>query len=269
MKQKMILIVSVVVGLLAALLTRGYLNAKDNEIARQLAAIRASNRQVAAVVLTSDLPAGAVLQLADIGIKEFAESSLRGDVVKQDVAMSLVGRKLLLSLGKNKPVLWSDIEGGDPLSGGLASDVKTRMRALSINVGGSAAVSGMVRPNDHVDVLGTFSFPSAKNGELELVTLTLLQDVTVLATGRDRAKTPPSQASGGTYNSVTLEVTPREAEVLVFAEQIKGRLVLALRNPADVYFEKTLPRVDFSRIQTEIETLNRYRQETLLKKRVD
>jgi Flp pilus assembly protein CpaB len=69
------------------------------------------------------------------------------------------------------------------------------------------------------------------------------------------------------YNTVTLEVTPREAEMLVFAEQIKGRISLALRNPDDIYFEKTLPRVDFQMIQSEIESLNTYRQQQLLRKR--
>ena len=74
-------------------------------------------------------------------------------------------------------------------------------------------------------------------------------------------------ARAGGYNMVTLSVTPREAEMLVFAEQIKGRLVLSLRNPSDVSFENDLPRVDFDKIQEEIRTLNLFRQENLLRKR--
>lgn len=140
------------------------------------------------------------------------------------------------------------------------------MRAVSINVSGAASVSGMVKPNDHIDVLGTFTFPNAKNGELELVTLTILQNVTVLATGKDRTKSGQANPNAS-YNTVTLEVTPREAEMLAFAEQIKGRLTLALRNPSDLYYEKTLPKVDFSKIQTEIESLNQLRQETVNKVR--
>jgi len=102
---------------------------------------------------------------------------------------------------------------------------------------------------------------------MELVTLTMLQDVLVLATGRDTAKSQLiGETRGGTYTSVTLEVTPREAEMLVFTEQIKGRLALALRNPEDVNYEKSLPRVDFQMIQGEIEELNKYRQSQLLHK---
>ena len=40
-------------------------------------------------------------------------------------------------------------------------------------------------------------------------------------------------------------MTPREAEMLVFCEQIKGRLALTLRNRNDTSYEKELPQVDF------------------------
>lgn len=62
------------------------------------------------------------------------------------------------------------------------------------------------------------------------------------------------------YSTVTLEVTPREAEMLAFAEQLKGRIVLSLRNRKDTSFEKELPKVDFDKIQGEIEELNIKRQ---------
>ena len=68
-------------------------------------------------------------------------------------------------------------------------------------------------------------------------------------------------ASG--YSSITLQVTPREAEILVFAQQMKGRLFLTLRNKSDVYFENDLPRVDFNQIETELKSLNDYRQKEI------
>jgi len=92
-----------------------------------------------------------------------------------------------------------------------------------------------------------------------LVTCTILQNVLVLATGSRTAKARGQALSGG-YSTVTLEVTPREAEMLAFAEQIKGRLVLSLRNRNDTSYEKELPKVDFAKIQGEIEELNLKRQ---------
>lgn len=269
MKQRILLIIAVVIGLLAALLTRHYLNAKDQEVARRLAAIEQRYRRVSVVTVVKPLPAGSVLTQQDLGSVDIVEHQLRQDAVLEEHYRDLINRKTINRLDAGTPIFWSDIDGGAPGSRGLSSDIKSGLRALSVNVSGAAAVSGMVRPNDRVDVIGTFSFPSPTHaGELELVTLTVVQDVTVLATGTETAKTISS--AGGrqsSYSMVTLEVTPREAEMLVFAEQIKGRLVLALRNSSDVHYESSLPRINFEKIEEEIEELNLYRQRTLLRKR--
>ena len=63
------------------------------------------------------------------------------------------------------------------------------------------------------------------------------------------------------YSTVTLEVTPREAEMLAFTEQIKGRLVLTLRNRNDTHYERELPQVNFDKIVGEISELNEKRQQ--------
>lgn len=269
MKQKIVLIASVVIGLLAAILTRSYLNAKDREFQRMKEEFNRKNAKIEVVAVKKDLPSGTVLTLADLVGIFVIEKAVKGHVVKVENHLSLVGRKTLHPLQKESPIFWSDIEGGDPESRGLSGDIKLRMRAISVNVSGAASVSGMVAPNDHVDVLGTFSFPSKTlAGESELVTLTILQDVLVLATGKETSKSRlMGENRAGAYNTVTLEVTPREAEMLVFSEQIKGRISLALRNPDDVYFETTLQRVNFEKIQAEIESLNTFRQQNILRKR--
>ena len=69
------------------------------------------------------------------------------------------------------------------------------------------------------------------------------------------------------YSQVTLEVSPHEAEVLTFAEQMRGRLTLTLRNPEDLHYEKELPQVDFARIRQTLEGMNESRQKDILHKR--
>jgi pilus assembly protein CpaB len=269
MKQRVILIVSVVVGLIAALLTGQYLNAKDREYRTMKAKLTRDNRTVAVIAVRRNLPAGTVLIRDDLGATDVPESIGRRNIVALQDANMVCGKKLARSLEAGTAISWLDLEGGDPLNNGLASDINNGQRAISISVGGAAAVSGMVRPNDHVDVLGTFSFPAAaKGGDVEMVTLTLLQNVLILATGRDTAKNQINAAdrTAGGYSTVTIEVSPREAEMLVFAEQARGRLVLTLRHPADVTYLTDLPRVDFSKIHDSITTLNRSRQEKLMGK---
>jgi Flp pilus assembly protein CpaB len=104
------------------------------------------------------------------------------------------------------------------------------------------------------------------------VTFTLLQDVSVLATGdqlanEDFGSTRGSRARG--YSTVTLELTMEEAEVLVFAQTVKGALTLSLRNPEDVLFKENLPEINFKEMQSRLETLNIDRQRFVRKKTIN
>lgn len=54
--------------------------------------------------------------------------------------------------------------------------------------------------------------------------------------------------ANSTYNNVTVEVTPSEAEMLIFAMgQSNGSLNLVLRNPADNTVED-LPSINWTRM---------------------
>ncbi|ANK94586.1 MULTISPECIES: Flp pilus assembly protein CpaB [Rhizobium] len=81
-----------------------------------------------------------------------------------------------------------------------------------------------------------------------VVTRTFLQNVKVLAVG---AATTPEGAvtkANSSYNHVTVEVTPSEAEMLIFAMgQANGSLNLVLRNPTDNSVED-LPSINWTRM---------------------
>ncbi|MGN0855579.1 MAG: Flp pilus assembly protein CpaB [Kiritimatiellia bacterium] len=265
MKRQIVLIASLVAGLLAAVLTRVYVAHKEAEVEDRKKALMARYGTIDVLHFKRDLPAGTIVSRSDFLGGHVPALGLRGQAIEVEDLMQIVGRKTLLPHKANEVVFWSDIEGGNLADKGLAGSVKSQMRAISINVSGSASVSGMVKPNDHVDVIGTFNFPDddGKMKKGDPVTCTILQNVLVLATGRKTAKTPVRELGsheGAGYSLVTIEVTPREAEMLAFAEQIRGRLVLTLRNGNDVSTEKELPNVDFTKIRSEIEELNQKRQ---------
>lgn len=272
MKQKIVpIVLSVVVGLLALFLTHHYLRSKERALETLRAELRKGHEEMLVVVAKRDIASGTTIKEGDLGKLSVFKVNVGDRAVLPDQADQLLGRKARFSISARSPVLWSDIEGGQDIGLGLAGVVKPGLRAISLPVSGAAAVSGMVQPNDRVDVLGTFSFPSAKHaGEMEMVTLTVLQDVTVLATGQRMAKQSfydrPGAAAGG-YNSITLEVTPREAELLVFAQQARGNLTLSLRNQADASFERDLPEINFEHIESKLPELNQYRQINIRHKR--
>lgn len=267
MKRTVVLLLSLVVGLIAAVLTRVYIASSENKVLQEQEALRRRYGTITALCFLRDTPEGTVLSRADLGLRTVPALGMRGQALERTDLGDVIGRRTLIAHREGEIVFWSDIEGGSPAAKGLSADIRRQMRAISINVNGSAAVSGMVKPNDHVDVIGTFNFPNDEktNGAKEdLVTCTILQNVLVLATGRETAKsqslTYGGTGGGSAYSMVTLEVTPREAEMLAFAEQIRGRLVLTLRNRNDASYEKQLPQVNYQKIREEIEELNLKRQ---------
>ena len=266
MKRQVVLIISLVAGLIAALLTRTYLTVKENEIRAEKERLIKKYGTIEVITFKRDVPSGTVLSKADIEPRLAPALGLRGQAVTDEA--DVLGRKIIVGHKAREVVFWSDVEGGDPRAKGLSADVKRQMRAMSINVNGAASVSGMIKPNDHVDVIGTFNFPDdeGKIKRGDPVTCTILQNVLVLATGKDTSKTQSRElgmVGGSNYSTVTLEVSPREAEMLAFAEQIKGRLILTLRNRNDTSSEKELPQVDYLKIRQEMEELNLKRQQKL------
>ena len=265
MKQKFVLLAALACGVLAALMARAWLDSRDAEREERFERRVGKVQSIEVLGVNKPIPKGATLKLEDLVLINTFVNALTARALMPDDADAVLGRKVAFSLSAESPILWEHLEGGERGVKGLSNDIHAGMRAVSVPVSGAAAVSGLVLPNDRVDVLGTFVFGASDDPKAsELVTLTVLQNVTVLATGMETAK---SVASGGYhaggYSTVTLEVTPREAEVLVFAQQMKGRLSLTLRNPSDIYYEKETPRIDFQKIEGELKSLNDYRQSTL------
>jgi len=268
-KEKVILVVSLLFGVAALLLTTQYLKGKEAEFNERVKEIYAGARKVNVVVAKGDIPGGTVLTKKDLATDDVFESAAGSHAVRRENVQQVLGKKTMFPINRGDVVSWSFIEGGIPMTGGLSNLITPGLRAISLALGGASAVSGMVQPKDNVDVLGTFAFPSQTiPGQMETVTLTVLQDVTVLATGQTTSRQQLMGQRGrgrnsSGYSSVTLEVTPQESELLVFAQQMKGSLTLALRHPSDVSWKQDLPSVNFDHIQHKLPEINLDRQRTV------
>lgn len=261
MKNKLILVVAVLVGILAFWLSALYLD-------RELKKIYAGAEEIVVIAAATELPAMTVLEYDDLGTKTVYKRAVGENVFLPEDAERLVGKRLRIRVGKGEPIRWSQVDMPRDVASGLAPVINKRSRAVSLSISGAAAVSGLVKPNDHVDVLGTFTFPSRTNPQqVESVTLTLMQDVTVLATGQKLARQATEEGNiqqQGGYSTVTFEVSPREAEILVFAQQTRGQLYLTLRNPNDISRQQELPSVNFDYLEAVLKELNAKRQEASL-----
>lgn len=266
MKEKVILLLSVLIGIAAFLLTGRYLS---NETRKLMAGVE---REVV-VVAKKDLPSGTILKKEDLAIREEIKTAFNANCIKPNDVDWIIGRRLLYLTKGGQPIQWSYVEAAERPRGGLSSTLRPNMRAISIAVSGADTVSGLVQPSDHVDILGTFSLPSTTvAGEMETVTLTVLQNVTVLACGSQMAgpdnRTRQGETFRGGYNTVTLEVFPREAELLTFVQHMRGlgQLTLSLRNKDDITHEKDLPIINFVQLEKAREKLNLERETRISQK---
>lgn len=102
----------------------------------------------------------------------------------------------------------------------LSALIKEGMRAISVRVNDVAGVAGFILPGNKADII-------ASRGQGE--TYTLLKNVKILAIDQT---TSTDQDKPAVVRALTLEVTPKQAEILVQAMQ-SGSLQFTLRNPMD------------------------------------
>jgi pilus assembly protein CpaB len=100
-------------------------------------------------------------------------------------------------------------------------------RAIAIPVATGGASTGILYPGDHVDVVLTQSFKNDPPLTRRSVGETVVENLRVLAIDAADSKTTPS--GNGFGRTVTLEVTPEQAERINVAGEL-GKLSLTLRS---------------------------------------
>lgn len=257
MKQKILLVAAVVFGLIAFYLTYTQLQYEKNKL-------RARTHRVEVIRLKTDKTEGETIEESDItnfSVERFR--SQRSDEILWKNRFEIIKQKADRSMLAGTILRYSDIKNDTSRKAGLAGIIAMGMRAISISVDATSSVSSMIKPEDRVDILGTFRFPEMKGDKsLDVVTLTILQSVRILATGKHLANKIAGSRKGGRtsgYSTVTLELTPKEVEMIVFATQ-KGRLVLSLRSYNETGFEDKFQSVNFKYLQDHIEEYNKERE---------
>ena len=135
---------------------------------------------------------------------------------------ALIGQRLPVPLRRGDPLLYSHLSPA--LAPDLASSVPPGARAVALDLPEHATVNQWIRPGDHVDVLAAVR----GTDEGQLTSVTLLENVVVLATGASSG-TQPSADDPRAFRGVVLLTLPEEAERLVLASE-SG---LVLRSPDD------------------------------------
>lgn len=138
---------------------------------------------------------------------------------------------------------------------GIALQVSPSKRAISLPVDEMRGVSKLIRPGDRVDLV--VALDSGKGVQARRDVVTLLTDVPVIATGLSVVNNIPRvfeydatsksvtqiALTGDTkYNTITLEVSPKEAQDLVYILSTSpGNIFFSLRNPNDKVVPGRMP----------------------------
>jgi pilus assembly protein CpaB len=116
--------------------------------------------------------------------------------------------------------------------GVLAAILPPGMRAVSTKIREETAVGKLILPNDHVDVILTRTMRGKSGGE-EHTSDTLFRNVRVLAIGQQIETKEGKKSAEGAANTATLELTPRQSELLALANSM-GEISLALRSISEL-----------------------------------
>src|SRR5262249_9819050 len=176
------------------------------------------------VAAAKDLPTGKRIEAADVKLVAIDRKDLpKGVFLKSS---DVLGRAIAFPVSASEPLLSNRLAGkgsGD----GLTALIEPGMRAVSVQVNEISGVSGFIQPGTRVDVLFTRVF---SNGDA--ATTTILQNVKVIAYGRQLDPAAKTDSRDTKPTVATLLVTQEQAQKLVLAEQ-RGRIQLVLRNILD------------------------------------
>src|SRR5262249_39351191 len=137
----------------------------------------------------------------------------------------VAGQRLAYPVARGEMLLWSLLE--EQRSSTFSSRLAVGRRAITVQVDETNSISGMLEPGDRIDLM-----VSLKNGGRSFM-FPVLQNVTVLATGTraTRGAAPEGKAgSGRSFNTITLDVSPQEAERMLAAREA-GKVEAVLRAP--------------------------------------
>jgi pilus assembly protein CpaB len=231
------LLIAVGAGLLAAALSYLYLENKKKQLIASFAG--PADEVISVVVSAKDLGKGTILDESMLQLLEMPSRFVPDGVLTSDNYTKFLGRSISRNLQQGKPISSPDLEY---LARDFSDVIKKERRGLTVSVDDLNSISGMMRPGNFIDIFVLVD--PLKLGEnqpkpgIKNIILPVLQDVQVLATGKDAYQSYldqyylPQGRSTDSFNNITLDVSPKEAALLSIAID-QGDLVAVLRNRDD------------------------------------
>jgi len=215
-------------------LAQDWLQAQRDALNAQLAARQTeAGPEVEVLVAAENLPRGTFVKESNLRWQAWPEDGVTEQYIVREDGRAESGTVFEDMIGA---VVRNGLTVGEPITDGrlvrpgdrgfLAAVLRPGQRAISVPVSATAGVAGFVFPGDRVDLILTHEIQRPGEDVTRRASETLLHDVRVLAVDQsvDDQNGAPKVAK-----TATIEVTPKQAEMITVALQI-GRLSLALRS---------------------------------------
>lgn len=220
-RLKIALVVAVFFGLIAAYGIYNFLN----QTAKERENLRAANQEI--VVAAQDIAPGTTLN--DEAIKKGLIKTMPWPKASVPVgafssSQQVIGKVNRVKILANEPILESRLAGE---GAGLTVRLEAGKRAIATRVDEIIGVSGFIVPDDRVDIILTTT-PFGGNSDAKISKI-VMQNKRVLSVAQS---TEQKDGKPQLARSITLEVTPEEAERLSLAST-EGQITMTLRGLGD------------------------------------
>jgi pilus assembly protein CpaB len=223
-------LIALVLGLLGGTTHLVYVSRLEHELS--------GGKKVTVLATAQKIEAGGTVNKSNLASRAVPSVCVDKRMVLDSESKEVLKLTAEVALEPDQIIQWTDFtERKDPLENDLAMHIESGQRAMTIQVDGALSMGGMLKPGHRVDILGTFAKGGSTRGDK--VTVTLLQNISVLATGKNLGEADRS-GKKNRFTTVTLSVGLEEAEILSLATT-KGTLSLALRGHQDLSVVRDVP----------------------------
>ncbi len=233
------LAVAMLAGLAAAILAVHTLNKQELALKQRLLSELTPKKEstLSVVVPIDNLPSNTVLTLSQVARRSIPADSAPAGVILDSDFSKIQYKRLLFPAERGKPLTLSMINAIES----PADILDDQHVALTLSVNSENSIDKMLRPGDHIDMLwitpGAIRNSGASNAIINVqapppapdgsLVRFLGQNLKIIATGKDLSSNGVSSSAQG-YATITLEVTPLQAQKILVAQK-SGEIRLDLR----------------------------------------
>ena len=231
-RMVMLAVFAVISAAVTFFLAKTWIDSQRDEMRRRAEAMKPNvTESVNVLVAKSNLPSGLILAREHVEWKPWPEKGVSPNYLMEgrEKADDIVGNVVRGGIISGEPITKGRvIAPGD--RGFMAAVLRPDMRAVSIRVRPETSVAGFIRPGDQIDLMLLHSAKPAHSDtpKEHKIAETVLNDLRVIAVDQ---RPEDQDGSASLAKTITLEVTKKQAEIVLVASQL-GTLSVILRSLA-------------------------------------